>query len=297
MLSWKNKKSRPGNECVEEVFFRTMLIISLVGSSTALCFDVLMTSSFGYSSWMILLFMQVLILALYAIKKILFKYITFGFLLAMVILITYRGLTYSQYDHVTYALIITLGFICSLTTKGLSRNILKVVVFCSLISMLFKNYGHSDFLLLLRQAVPYVMIYFIVTVSSGVLKDRYERNQIRLMELVTLLNQKNAKINDQHSRLLKSYDQLANLNENLEETVKKKTFLVEERNKQLAEIAFANAHRVRGPLARILGLLHLMDIDPIKKETYLLKIHGEAWEMDEIVRVLGRSIEKNIAER
>jgi signal transduction histidine kinase len=110
------------------------------------------------------------------------------------------------------------------------------------------------------------------------------------------LNQKNAKINDQHNALLKSYEQMADINASLEETVKIKTSRIEQKNEQLGEIAYANAHRVRGPLARILGLLHLIDIDPIKKDNYLKWVHTEAKQLDEIIRGLGADIEKNISD-
>jgi signal transduction histidine kinase len=216
---------------------------------------------------------------------------------AINLILTYRGLMYGEFAHITCALLITIGFISSLITKGISRNFLRILVLGSLLLMLLNDYPEVDMIILFRKAIPYLLTYFIVTISSGILKDRYELYQKRLVELVELLNEKNAKISVQHGALLKSYEQLASLNENLEEVVRVKTFRIEQKNAKLSEIAFANAHRVRGPLARILGLLHLMELDPHKKENYIGKVHREAIEMDDIVRLLGRDIEKNISER
>lgn len=59
------------------------------------------------------------------------------------------------------------------------------------------------------------------------------------------------------------------MNTNLEEMVKEKTRHIKAKNKQLAEVAFANAHEVRVSLTRILGLLHLTSIDTGRKDAYL----------------------------
>ncbi len=292
-----SRKSANLSECIEEAFFRTMLVVGIFGCAIGLLIDVLLTESFDYKIWLRMLLIQVLVLALYAMRTFLFKYVATAGLFAVDVLITYRGIVYDEYDAATCALLITLGFICSLITKGRIRSLLKLVVLVSLLLILFKKRTDTDVLVLMQMAIPYLISYFIVTISSGLLKDRYEKNQKRLTELVELLNQKNAKINNQHNRLLKSYKDLARLNENLEEIVVEKTSTIEQKNRQLAELAFANAHRVRGPLARILGLLHLIDIDKTQKENYIRKINDEAMQMDDILRLVGRSIEKNMMER
>lgn len=298
MISWVlNKKSCVQNECIEEVFFRTILIIGVLGCSAALVLDLIMTTGFGYHIWLNALLIQVLILGLYSIKKVLFQHITVTVLLAMVLLFTYRGILFGQYEHVNCPLLITIGFVGSLITKGRSRTCLRIAVFGSMMMLLFRNYEQIGVLILLRQSIPYVIMYFIITISSGVLKDRFERNQVRLTELVELLNQKNSRINHQHNELLNSYKQLADLNGSLEENVRIKTSWVEEKNQQLAQIAYANAHQVRGPLARMLGLLHLINVDPLQKDFYVSKVHNEAIEMDEITTAMGRAIEKNISGR
>jgi hypothetical protein len=291
MIHWLyNKKSYNPNECIEEVFFRTILIISVIGCFIALFLDFLLTNGFSYVLWLNLLLTQVIILMLYSIKKILFQYVAVAGLFAIDVIITYRGVMYPEFHHITYTLLITVGFVCSLITKGTSRKFLKLLVLLSLLLALFKGNPDGQFLFAVRQAVPYIIIYFIVTIASGILKDRYERNQGRLTELVELLNQKNSKINEQHTRLLKSYDQLSELNGRLERKVKNRTF-------QLEEVAFANSHAVRGSLARILGLLHLIHLDPLGKDHYLKMIYVEAEAMDDVIHIVGRAIERNIAEK
>lgn len=52
------------------------------------------------------------------------------------------------------------------------------------------------------------------------------------------------------------------------------------------EMSFKNAHQVRGPLSRMLGLLHLyqMDTDPVNREKYMAYLQSSALELDEIIK-------------
>jgi signal transduction histidine kinase len=298
MIQWLlNKKTINQHECIEEVFFKTILVVSISGCAIGVLIDVIITSNFGSHAWLALVFVQVLLLAFYSIKKLNFQIVAVICLVTMDLLLTYRGFEHSEFKDVTSSLLISIGFICSLITRGITRRSLKLVVFVSLVTILFKDYGDVESIILVRKSIPYLIVYFIVTVASGILKDRYERNQGRLNEMVELLNQKNTKIVHQHNKLLKSYDQLSNLNESLEEKIQEKTARLEEMNKQLLELAYTNAHRVRAPLARILGLLHLIELDESKTDNYLDKINHEALQMDDIIRYVGHSIEKNISKK
>jgi tetratricopeptide (TPR) repeat protein len=83
----------------------------------------------------------------------------------------------------------------------------------------------------------------------------------------------------QHSREIES------LNETLEERVKVRTEALEIQNQQLAEYAFINAHLLRGPLSRILGLINLFEYDQQQKNeklVELLKLSGR--ELDSVVQ-------------
>jgi hypothetical protein len=64
---------------------------------------------------------------------------------------------------------------------------------------------------------------------------------------------------------------------------------IELQNKKLLEYAFYNAHKVRGPLARILGLVHLLKLEAdkigfIDNDQYLEKLSESANELDIAVR-------------
>ncbi|HTE30157.1 MAG TPA: hypothetical protein VK666_07270 [Chryseolinea sp.] len=290
----KIKKIKGEFECIEEVFFRSILIVSLVGCSTGLFLDLVMHTGFDTVNILHFLFMLVLGSSLYALKRILFRHITATCLLISTALVGYRVIYSSNFIEVTGTILIGLGFICSVTQTRSIRTILHIYILLTLTLTLLKDISENESLTIVRQAIPYFIIFFIVTISSARLKDGYQQNQKQLASLIELLNNKNQKINSQHAKLLKSYNQLSNLNENLEQILKEKTDHIKEKNAQLAQVAFTNAHKVRGPLARILGLVSLAELDPKMKDFYVDKISSEALAMDRIVQMLGRTIEDNM---
>ncbi len=70
---------------------------------------------------------------------------------------------------------------------------------------------------------------------------------------------------------------------------------VDEQNRQITDYAFSNAHKVRGPLSRILGLIYLMKREPeiISTENLMDKLEISAIELDTVVR----DISKILAEK
>jgi signal transduction histidine kinase len=87
-------------------------------------------------------------------------------------------------------------------------------------------------------------------------------------------------------------EEIKSINENLESLVLKRTLELERKNKALEEYAFINAHKLRSPVASILGLINLMtkvnlhpDADPIMKH---MIDSGE--KLDEVVSSITRAI-------
>ncbi len=119
------------------------------------------------------------------------------------------------------------------------------------------------------------------------LKEEYLKEHQEVNQINQILQIKNNEIATQNEEIIIS-------NERLEELVKNRTKRVEELNEKLFEYAMFNSHKVRAPLARILGLSFLlkMELDSIDKEDvktikdYFLKIDDSAQEMDTIIKEL-----------
>jgi hypothetical protein len=64
--------------------------------------------------------------------------------------------------------------------------------------------------------------------------------------------------------------EISEVNESLERKVEERTNELNKRNKQLMDFAFTNAHHIRGPICRLLGLQNLLAVTTDKEE--ILKI-------------------------
>ncbi len=84
----------------------------------------------------------------------------------------------------------------------------------------------------------------------------YRFNKINL-SYEEKLNSINKDLTFSNEELLTQSEQLSHLNRDLESLVQERSNLLQIKNKQIIEYANLNAHKVRGPLARILGLINI----------------------------------------
>nr|MCU0355657.1 hypothetical protein [Cytophagales bacterium] len=113
-----------------------------------------------------------------------------------------------------------------------------------------------------------------------------------LHRLNKLLRQKNRQVEDIADNLGKSNAEVKALSEDLEQKVIQRTERLEEQNVLLRKYAFYNAHKLRGPLARILGITHLvkMEQETISETEALTFIEQSAQEMDTVIREINNSL-------
>lgn len=99
-------------------------------------------------------------------------------------------------------------------------------------------------------------------------------------------------IRSQNNELMTVSEQLRMLNLNLERRVLERTKELENQNARLSEYAYINAHLLRGPLCRILGLLNLMETDGADQDGQLLPLlRRSATELDNVIQKITSLIE------
>ncbi|HYC85681.1 MAG TPA: tetratricopeptide repeat protein [Chryseosolibacter sp.] len=93
------------------------------------------------------------------------------------------------------------------------------------------------------------------------------------------LEQKNESIASMNEKILE-------INQNLERLVAERTAALEKQNRHLVEYAFINAHKVRGPLARVMGLANLLALTPCSEEQkkILQLLDNATTELDNITK-------------
>ncbi len=88
-------------------------------------------------------------------------------------------------------------------------------------------------------------------------------------------------------------EQIMATNENLELLVKARTQDLERKNKALEEYAWINAHKLRSPVASILGLMNILGHSKVEPETRVIMDHlkSSTEKLDEVVSSITDAIE------
>lgn len=117
----------------------------------------------------------------------------------------------------------------------------------------------------------------------------------QLLEKNNLLELQNDVIVQKSEELSIANKKLAHINENLDHLIKEKTSQLVLKNKKLIDYSFLNAHALRGPLARILGLVNLIRMQKQDSETTRLieMLEVSSKELDTVVHKINKIVEND----
>jgi signal transduction histidine kinase len=138
--------------------------------------------------------------------------------------------------------------------------------------------------------------------ALSALQDELEQNARKvdklnkdLMKMNREIKDKNQELQASEEKLLASSEKLRKINETLNQLVEERTAALLDQNKRLMQHAFINAHKVRSPLARILGLVNLIgrEIKFNRKGDELLShLNLSAQELDDVLREVRTNLEQ-----
>ncbi len=123
----------------------------------------------------------------------------------------------------------------------------------------------------------------IVTSALSIILILMFRNQLRNNHL----------LKEQKDEIEAQADEIKSINDNLELSVKERTRDLENKNKALEEYAFFTAHKLRAPLASILGLVSLFDKSDLTEEDKVIvtRLKESSENLDTIIRSAMKAIE------
>jgi signal transduction histidine kinase len=112
-------------------------------------------------------------------------------------------------------------------------------------------------------------------------------------ERTMALTESNQQLLSLNEELTSSTEEVRALNDNLEKIVHSRTEKINTQLKQLEKYAHMNSHEVRGPLARVLGLVGLIKIDKQNgaDPAIIDKLEVAAEELDEVVKKMNLLLE------
>ena len=130
--------------------------------------------------------------------------------------------------------------------------------------------------------------------NEQIQKEANETLERKVVERTNEILRQRREIEEKAKQLEEINEEIRLLNENLERDVEARTLKIKNQNAKLIDYAFRNAHHVRGPLARILGLVHLINkedgtINP--QDDFLGMLMESAEELDTEIRKVNKLLE------
>jgi ligand-binding sensor domain-containing protein len=181
------------------------------------------------------------------------------------------------------------------------------------------NFEHSatvDFHFIVEppfwKTIPFFFIVGVLLIVTGYSFLKYRERKLTRDNLILEakvkgrtdeLHRKNLEIQAQNDEILTQNEEIQSqaeeikgINENLEQLVRDRTEEVLKKTRALEEYAFINAHKLRAPVASVLGLINLMDKTQLDTDGKEINEHlkRSADELDSIVYKITKAVERGI---
>jgi signal transduction histidine kinase len=117
---------------------------------------------------------------------------------------------------------------------------------------------------LVQRNIDYLTVAVLIVAITLYMKRKFDFYRDRVSKKHQQLNQIAKTLHNQNLELATRQEETRAINENLEAMVEERALQIGNKNSSLAEYAFINAHMLRGPLCRIIGLINLMEQNPGK---------------------------------
>lgn len=210
----------------------------------------------------------------------------------------YQSITADAITTSSMAVVMVVGFGFSVLLRGNLPFILHSITLTGMaivftwLSLNPDSYGEPNASDIIVAGITYCVLYTIIAYSSRLLKQRYDE----VFQMLAVKNQelveKSYEIEAQNEELHQSHENLNQLNDHLEQIVDERTNEVKNQNERLIRYAYANAHHLRGPVARLLGLIQLSKMETdLNYEFFCNKVEEQALEIDQVVRSINRELE------
>jgi hypothetical protein len=285
---------------IESFFLESLLKLSLIGVLIVMSVDfyfnevsIMRTAIINFS----ILFAIISAFIFYKRNRFVTAVLFIGFVTMGAMF--YQSIVADNITTSSMAVVMVIGFGFSVLLKGKlpmvlhSITLLGMIIIFAWLASHPSRYSKPDATDIIIAGVTYVILYTLIGYSSLILKRRYDEAFKTLISQNFELVEKSNEIETQNEELVQSQENLHNLNTHLESLVNARTAEVQKRNEQLVRYAYSNAHHVRGPVARVLGLIHLSKMETNLNYPLLFeKIEEQTREIDGVIREISMELEK-----
>jgi signal transduction histidine kinase len=224
-------------------------------------------------------------------------------ILTIIVLATmiYQALMVPVNTTTSLSVILVVGFIHSVMLKGKTMWTMHILTFVAIHSIFLLQFQNPELRFsdkmneIVTVTITYSILYFILTYATSVLKGSYDRIHTNLKDINLDLQEKNNEIAAQNEELRQIQDNLSELNTDLERMVTERTEKLSIQNDILLKYSYRNAHDLRGPVARLLGLASLVKLESPPEHDFIMeKMVEQAHEIDHVVKQI--NVELTVAE-
>lgn len=227
----------------------------------------------------------------------LYRYVASGLSLARVITDTKFDFFFAGWFMGLTNLSIIPSFVFSL---GAITNYLAVRGFHKLYRILLLPVGClpalwlNDFEIHLESSNPILFLSLSYCVVHYIVNAYILYNAAYTMRMQnTEIEKQRAEIHEKSEELIQLNESLKNANVNLELKVLDRTRELEIKNQKLEEYTFINAHKLRAPVATVLGLIHLFNYkDQVEGEKIMDGLKKTAIELDQAIKDIRKKLEE-----
>ena len=284
---------------IEVFFLNTLLRICLAGVSLVLLADVII-----YPQDTLSISIDVVILVACAVAYGIRKHFATAAVLIVTIIVLvamiYQCLMVPVNTTTSLSIVLVVGFIYSVMLQGRLMHSMHALTIIALHTIFVIQYLNPELRLspklndVVTVAITYTILYFILTFTTARLKRGYDKIHASIKEVNHQLQEKAAKVVQQNEELLQIQDKLNAINRDLEKIVNDRTTRIQEQNEILYKYSYTNAHHLRGPVARLLGLANIYKLEPrMEPDDIIQKMTQQAKEIDAVIQQINIDLEAN----
>lgn len=147
--------------------------------------------------------------------------------------------------------------------------------------------------LILLLIMSFALVGFVfLAIKLYQFNQEKQKAYVMLESLNTEIIQQKQEILLQAEKLKEANKEISLMNRSLEKKVDKRTRELKLQNDKIIQYAYINAHKLRAPVARILGLIYLINNNPTEQELndMLERLDTSAKELDEVVRSISDTL-------
>lgn len=221
--------------------------------------------------------------------------LTFIVLIAMI----YQCLSAPMTTTNSMSIILLVGFIHAVMLRDKLLWAVQILTFGVVIGIFVTQFMHPEMSYtehrneMITIVITYSIIFLILTYATATLKASYDRINRKLRDSVMEVNRKASEIEAQNAELMTMQDRLNELNTDLETMVRERTAKIQLQNEILLKYSYTNAHHLRGPVARLLGLANLHRLEESPDHNFIIqKMAEQADEIDQVIRKINEDLEE-----